>query len=93
MLTHVASTTWHAPWNGHLWQGQFFSSALDETYLWAAIRYVGRNSVRAGMVRRGEQDPWSSAGGYCGLRHDATLTVKPAWRRQFDRVGDLASDG
>lgn len=70
-----------------------FFPRLDETYLWAAIRYVGRNSVRAGMVRRGEQDPWSSAGGYCGLRHDATLTVKPAWRRQFDRVGDLASDG
>ena len=27
-------------WKGHLWQGRFFSSALDETYLWAAIRYV-----------------------------------------------------
>ncbi len=37
-------------WKGHLWQGRFFSSALDEPYLWAAIRYVERNPVRAGMV-------------------------------------------
>jgi len=33
-------------WKGHLWQGRFFSSALDEDYLWAAVRYVERNPVR-----------------------------------------------
>jgi len=38
-------------WKGHLWQEQFFSSALDETYFWVAIRYVERNPVRARMVR------------------------------------------
>lgn len=41
-------------WSGHLWQGRFFSSPLDEIYLWAAIRYVERNPVRAGIVRRAE---------------------------------------
>lgn len=41
-------------WKAHLWQGRFFPSALDETYLWAAIRYVERNPVRARMVRRVE---------------------------------------
>jgi len=35
---------------GHLWQGRFFSSALDEPYLWAALRYVERNPVRARIV-------------------------------------------
>jgi putative transposase len=30
-------------WTGHLWQGRFFSSPLDEAYLWAALRYVERN--------------------------------------------------
>ena len=35
-------------WSGHLWQGRYFSSALDESYLWAAIRYVERNPVRGG---------------------------------------------
>ena len=42
-------------WKGHVWQGRFFSSALDEPYLWAAIRYVERNPVRVGMVRRAGQ--------------------------------------
>ena len=28
--------------------------AKDESYLWAAIRYVERNPVLAGMVRRAE---------------------------------------
>jgi len=38
-------------WSGHLWQGRFFSSALDERYLWAAIRYVEGNPVRAAWWR------------------------------------------
>jgi putative transposase len=44
-------------WKGHLWQGRFFSSALDETYLWAGIQYVERNPVRARLVRRAENYP------------------------------------
>lgn len=41
-------------WKGHVWQGRYFSSALDEDYLWAAVRYVERNPVRARMVRKAE---------------------------------------
>ena len=37
-------------WKGHLWQGRFFSSPLGNAYLWAAIRYVERNPVRAKIV-------------------------------------------
>jgi len=33
---------------GRLWQGRFFSCPLDEEHLWAAVRYVERNPVRAG---------------------------------------------
>lgn len=29
-------------WSGHLWQGRFFSSPLDEAYLWFCVRYVER---------------------------------------------------
>jgi putative transposase len=25
-------------WDGHLWQGRFFSCPLDEIYMWAAVR-------------------------------------------------------
>lgn len=34
-------------WKGHLWQGRYFSSALDEACLWAALRNVELNPVRA----------------------------------------------
>jgi putative transposase len=75
-------------WKGHLWQGRFFSSALDETYLWAAVRYVERNPVRARIVRRAENYPWSSAAVHCGLKEDAVLTRDPGWLRQVKSIGD-----
>ena len=60
-------------WKGHLWQGRFFSSALDESYTWSAIRYVERNPVRAGMVTKAEEYLWSSAASHCGLKGDKLL--------------------
>src|SRR3990172_7668648 len=39
-------------WRGYLWQGRFSSYPLDETYLYAAVRYVERNPVRAGIVTK-----------------------------------------
>lgn len=69
-------------WKGHLWQGRFFSSALEDAYLWAAIRYVERNPVRAKMVAKAEDYPWSSAAAHCGLRNDLVLSQKPDWIKQ-----------
>jgi putative transposase len=59
--------------SGHVWQGRFFSCPLDESSLWAAVRYVERNPVRAGMVGRAETYPWSSAQAHCGMKNDAVL--------------------
>ncbi len=53
-------------WAGHLWQGRFGSSVLDEHYLLAAVRYVERNPVRAGIVHFPWQYRWSSAGWHVG---------------------------
>jgi len=78
-------------WKGHVWQGRYFSSALDDDYLWAAVRYVERNPVRARMVRKAENYRWSSAGGHCGSRQDPLLTTKLYWRRQFEGIGDWAA--
>ena len=64
-------------WKGHLWQGRFFSSALDEAYTWSAIRYVERNPVRARMVVKAEDYMWSSAAAHCGLE-EIKLIVKLA---------------
>jgi len=78
-------------WKGHVWQGRFFSAPLDDTYLWAAIRYVERNPVRATMVRKAADYPWSSAAAHCGLRQDTLLTKKSYWRKQFEGMGDWSA--
>ena len=78
-------------WKGHLWQGRFFSSPLDDTYLWAAIRYVERNPVRTGLVHSAESYRWSSAAGHCGLTCDALLSQKPEWDRIHSVVEDWSA--
>ena len=60
--------------SGHLWQGRFFSCVLDDSYVWAAVRYVEQNPVRAGLVTQAEAYPWSSAAAHCGLRVDPLLS-------------------
>ncbi|MGD9902565.1 MAG: transposase [Vicinamibacterales bacterium] len=46
---------------GHVYQRRYYATALqsDERYL-AAIRYVEANPLRARLVRRAEDWPWSS---------------------------------
>ena len=48
-------------WRGYLWQGRFSSYPLDEKHLYRALRYVERNPVRAGIVKKAQDYPWSSA--------------------------------
>lgn len=78
-------------WKGHVWQGRYFSAPLDEAYLWAAIRYVERNPVRAKLVRKAENYLWSSAAAHCGLKEDKLLTTKSTWRKEFESIGDWSS--
>jgi putative transposase len=75
-------------WNGHLWQGRYFSSPLDHDYLWAAIRYVERNPVRAAMIDRAEDYPWSSAPAHCRGTTDPVLTPRAQWAAQFSAIGN-----
>jgi len=75
-------------WRGYLWQGRFASCPMDAAHTLAAARYIERNPVRAGLVKRAWQWPWSSAAGHVSGRGDAL--VKPGgplvakvndWRR------------
>jgi putative transposase len=67
-------------WKGHLWQERFFSSALDETYLWAG--YVELNPVRAEMARRAEH--------YVGVRPLHRYSAADLSRSgRYDRHDDL----
>jgi putative transposase len=85
-------------WRGHLWQERFASFVLDEAHLWAAVRYVERNPVRAGLVEQAEEWPWSSARVHLGLaaeplvQRSAALKRFGDWRRylsQTEREEDL----
>jgi len=58
---------------GHLWHGRYYSCPLDGPHLRAAVRYVERNPLRAGLVQRAEEYDWSSARTHCGLRPDPVL--------------------
>jgi putative transposase len=57
-------------WRGYLWQGRFSSFPLDEKYLYAAVRYVERNPVRAGIVKRAEDYEFSSAKAHAYKKKD-----------------------
>jgi putative transposase len=59
---------------GHAWQGRPLYSAMDDRYMWNAVRYVERNPLRAGIVLRAEDYLWSSAAAHCALRDDILLT-------------------
>ena len=60
-------------WTGHLWQSRFYSCVLDDRHLCAAVRYVERNPVRAGLVIRAEDYPWSSAPAHMVRQRDPYL--------------------
>jgi putative transposase len=60
-------------WTGHLWANRFYSTALDESHLWKAVRYVESNPTRAGMVHSAIDHPWSSARAHAGVRFDPVL--------------------
>ena len=59
---------------GHVWQNRFKSFVMEWNYCLNAVRYVERNPVRAGLVKRAEQYRWSSAAAHCGLRDDILLS-------------------
>ncbi len=61
-------------WKGHLWQARFKSYPMDQRYLCAAVRYVERNPVRAGIVEKAEDYSWSSARAHLGNTTDDLLT-------------------
>ncbi len=65
---------------GHLWQARFFSAPLDESHLWSALCYVERNPVRARLVRRAWNYPWSSAAAHAGPWVENPLLNRARWR-------------
>jgi putative transposase len=73
-LRYAQHVNWTQHLRGRLWQGRFFSCPMDDAHTLAAIRYVEQNPVRAGLVSRAEEYPWSSAAAHAGKRGDALLS-------------------
>jgi putative transposase len=72
---------------GHLWQGRFGSVAMDEEHLFHALRYVGLNPVRAGLVKKPEHWQWSSTRALISAKDDGVVKVHPV----LDRLSDFAA--
>src|SRR5438093_3976224 len=73
MTVHVRRYHRHYHSDGHVWQGRFKAFPIQEDdHLRAVLRYVERNPLRAGLVRRAEDWPWSSL-------HLASSAAAPSW--------------
>src|SRR4029077_7575228 len=64
-LTHTHTMRWHRNYHtvgtGHLYQGRFKAFPIQEDeHLYTVLRYVERNPLRANLVSRAEDWPWSS---------------------------------
>jgi putative transposase len=74
--------------SGHVWQGRYYSCPLDRPHFWAALRYVERNLVRAGLVAAPEDYAWSSAAVHCGDGCDNGLLDLTLWGQTWGGSGD-----
>lgn len=93
--THRRYTTFinaRGRWRGHLFQNCFASVAMDENHLIAAVRYVSLNPVRARLVARAEDWPWSSVRAHLAGRNDELVAVAPVLARVADFAALIAPD-
>lgn len=53
---------------GHLFQGRYYAELIDtESYLLQSSKYIHLNPVKAGIVKKPIQYPWSSYGVFMGV--------------------------
>jgi len=67
--------------SGTLWEGRYRAAPIDsEAYFLACCRYIELNPVRAGMVRRPRDYPWSSYRAHAFGAADALAAAHPLYR-------------
>jgi putative transposase len=70
--------------SGHLWQNRFYSVVLEDNHVIAAMRYIERNPVRIGEVKKAEDYPWSTAKAHInGTDPDKRVDIK-LWKQIID---------
>jgi putative transposase len=61
LTTHVRRYLRHYHSSGHIWQGRFKAFPIEgDEHLLTVLRYIERNPLRARLVYRAEDWPWSS---------------------------------
>jgi putative transposase len=61
LISHTQRYHKHHRSGGHVWQGRFKSPVIqDDEHLLTVLRYIEANPVRAKIVKRAEDYPWSS---------------------------------
>ena len=65
--------------SGHLWQGRFYSCALDESHFFVAMKYIELNPVRTKVCRVPWRYEWSSAAVHIDKKSKSELINLSAW--------------
>ena len=68
---------------GHLWEGRFYSCALDERGFWLAMKYVELNPVRAKVCRVPWKYEWSSSAAHVDEAAGADLLNMKSWKKMI----------
>jgi putative transposase len=67
---------WRAQGGGRIWQREYWDRFIrNERHFWTAVAYIHNNPVKAGLVERAEDWPWSSAS--AGARLEPGVPIGP----------------
>ena len=85
-------------WTGNIWEGRFHSFPMDGAYLFNCVRYSEQNPVKAKIVRRADEYPWSSAAEHVSGTRKSVLRLAdirkfldiPDWSRYLEMENDPA---
>ena len=65
---------------GHFWERRYHACLVDDDlYALAALRYLDRNPVRAGLVADPASYPWSSCAAYALGTPSRVITLHPSY--------------
>jgi putative transposase len=65
---------------GHFWERRYWACLVeDDTYALAALRYLDRNPVRAGLVEDPAAYPWSSCAAYALGTPNPLISYHPSY--------------
>jgi putative transposase len=85
LVSHTQRHHRHHRSGGHVWQGRFKSPVIqDDEHLLTVLRYIEANPLRARLVERAEEYPWSSYGVHGAGQTSALIDRVVAYEKLSD---------